>query len=191
MSEGGIKFTNHHITSPLANVANSCQVCHREETAKLVKNVYDRQDKIIENRNKLEELLVRAHVEAKKAWDLGADENQMNEALQLIRQAQWRWDYSAAGHGNSFHSPVEISRIIASGIEKAQEARLSLARILALYHITTPLPYPDISTKAKAQQFIGLDMAALKNEKAAFIRDVLPLWDEKAEIRQKEWDNKK
>ena len=67
-SEGGQKFTDHHIQSPLNNVANSCQVCHREETLKLVQNVYERQDKIIENRDKLEELLVRAHLEAKKAW---------------------------------------------------------------------------------------------------------------------------
>ena len=28
-SEGGVKFTDHHVQSPLANVANSCQVCHQ------------------------------------------------------------------------------------------------------------------------------------------------------------------
>ncbi len=33
MSEGGQKFTDHHVQSPLNNVANSCQVCHREETS--------------------------------------------------------------------------------------------------------------------------------------------------------------
>ena len=31
-TEGGQKYTDHHIQSPLNNVANSCQVCHREET---------------------------------------------------------------------------------------------------------------------------------------------------------------
>ena len=72
MSEGGQKFTDHHIQSPLNNVANSCQVCHREETQKLIKDVYSRQDKIVENRNILETLLVRCHVEAKTAWDKGA-----------------------------------------------------------------------------------------------------------------------
>jgi nitrite reductase (cytochrome c-552) len=191
MSEGGVKYTDHHITSPLSNVANSCQVCHREETEKLVKNVYDRQDKIIENRNKLEELLVRAHVEAKTAWDLGANEAQMKEPLNLIRQAQWRWDYSAAGHGNSFHAPVEISRIIASGIDKAQEARLALSRILAGLNVTKEISYPDITTKVKAQQYIGLEMSKLNKEKAEFISTVIPVWIEKAETRQKEWDKQK
>jgi len=108
ISEGGQKFTNHHIQSPLNNVANSCQVCHRQETDRLLRDVYERQDKIIENRDKLEELLVRAHVEAKHAWDLGVTEEDMQEILQDIRHAQWRWDYAAAAHGASFHSPVEI-----------------------------------------------------------------------------------
>jgi nitrite reductase (cytochrome c-552) len=58
-SEGGQKFTDHKMQSPLNNVANSCQVCHREETTTLIANVYERQDKIIENRDKLEEFMLK------------------------------------------------------------------------------------------------------------------------------------
>ena len=90
ISEGGQKFTDHHIQSPLNNVANSCQVCHREETERLIQDVYSRQDKIIENRNILEILLVRCHVEAKTAWEKGAGESQMKDILYDIRRAQWR-----------------------------------------------------------------------------------------------------
>jgi nitrite reductase (cytochrome c-552) len=187
MSEGGVKYTDHHIQSPLNNVANSCQVCHREETDRLVRNVYDRQDKIIENRDKLEELLVRAHVEAKAAWDFGAGEQQMEEALNLIRQAQWRWDLSAAGHGNSFHSPVEIGRIISGGIAKAQDARIVLARILAGLGHNEKIAYPDITTKARAQQFIGLEMDKLRADKAEFLRTIIPRWNAEAEKREEEW----
>lgn len=184
-SEGGQKFTDHHIQSPLNNVANSCQVCHREETTKLVQNVIERQDKIIENRNQLEELLVRAHIEAKTAWDLGAKEDEMKSILTDIRHAQWRWDYAAAGHGNSFHSPVEVSRIIASGITKAQDARIKLARVLAVHGQTAEVPYPDITTKAKAQSYIGLDTKKMYEDKSKFIETVLPEWDAKAAERQK------
>lgn len=187
MSEGGVKYTDHHIQSPLNNIANSCQVCHREETAGLLRNVYDRQDKIIENRDKLEELLVRAHVEAKTAWDFGAEEQQMDQALQLIRHAQWRWDFSAAGHGNSFHSPVEISRIISGGIARAQEARIVLARILAALGHNEEIAYPDIATKAGAQQYIELEMEKLRAEKEEFVRTIIPQWKAEAEKREKEW----
>ena len=55
----------------------------------------------------------------------------MGSTLKLIRAAQWRWDYVAASHGSSFHAPFESARIIALGIEKAQEARLEISRVLA------------------------------------------------------------
>ncbi|MCA1758103.1 MAG: ammonia-forming cytochrome c nitrite reductase subunit c552, partial [Bacteroidales bacterium] len=149
--------------------------------------VYQRQDQIIENRDQLEVILVRAHVEAKKAWEIGATENEMKDILTGIRHAQWRWDYAAASHGGSFHSPVEISRTIAGAIDIAQEARIMLARLLINKGYQGEVPYPDISTKAKAQQFIGLDMEALNAEKALFMQNIVPLWDQAAEERHSAW----
>ncbi len=186
-SEGGQKFTDHKIQSPLNNVANSCQVCHREETAQLLTDVFDRQDKIIENRDKLEELIVRAHVEAKTAWDLGASEEEMKEILIGIRHAQWRWDYAAASHGGSFHAPIETGRVISTGLTIAQETRIKLARLLASKGMNKEVPYPDISTKAKAQKFIGLDVEKLKAEKETFKENLLPVWLQKAKEREDAW----
>ena len=187
ISEGGQKFTDHHIQSPLNNVANSCQVCHREETAKLIADVYSRQDKIFENRQILEEQLVRAHTEAKLAWDKGASDKEMNSILQLIRQAQWRWDFTAASHGASFHAPVEVSRILGNGINKAQEARIILARVLATHRFLGEVPFPDISTKEKAQKFIGLDIPKLQSDKNKFIETVVPKWQEEAKKREDQY----
>lgn len=47
-SEGGQKFTDHHIGSPLTNVENSCFVCHRENVDQLISDVYERQAKVKE-----------------------------------------------------------------------------------------------------------------------------------------------
>ncbi|MFH0756649.1 MAG: ammonia-forming cytochrome c nitrite reductase [Bacteroidota bacterium] len=184
MSEGGQKYTDHHVQSPLNNVSNSCQVCHREETEQLINDVYERQDRIIGNRDRLEELLVKCHVEAATAWKLGASEEQMSQILKDIRHAQWRWDYAAASHGGSFHSPVEISRVIGTGILIAQEGRIRLSRLLTGLGYVTEVPYPDISTKARAQAFIGLDMAALKAEKEEFLKTIVPVWDARAAKRE-------
>lgn len=183
-TEGGQKFTDHQIQSPLNNVANSCQVCHREEKDKLVKNVYDRQDKILEARISLEEILVKAHIEAKKAWDLGATEKQMESILMDIRHGQWRCDYVAASTGGAFHAPVESGRIISSGIIKAQDARVKLARLLASLGVKGEVPMPDISTKAKAQKYIGLPMEKLIEEKKVFIKNVVPKWQAEAKARE-------
>jgi len=189
-SEGGQKFTDHHIQSPLNNVANSCQVCHREEADKLIENVYTRQKAAAENRLKLEEQLVRAHLEAKKAWDLGATDEQMEEILQGIRHAQWRWDYAAASHGGSFHAPVEIARVLGGAMDVAQTTRLKLARLLSDLGYNEEVPMPDISTKAKAQAFIGLDMEKLVAEKQQFKENVIPQWLEEAKERESKMEIK-
>lgn len=187
VKEGGQKFTSHKITSPLSNISGTCQVCHRESEEALRENVYERQDKVKQIRDVAETELVRVHVEAKAAWDAGASEKEMGEALKHIRNAQWYWDYSAASHGASFHSPVEVSRIIGLSISEAKEARVILARVLSKYGKNGELPYPDIATKEKAQKFIGLQMDQLMKEKQEFIRTILPEWDRKAKEREDHW----
>lgn len=187
VKEGGQKFTSHKIASPLSNISGTCQVCHRESEETLRNNVYERQRKVKEIRDRSEIALVQAHVEAKAAWDAGATEIEMEQALQHIRNAQWYWDYAVAGHGNAFHSPVEVSRLLGLSIDESQGARLLTARVLANHGKNQPVPYPDISTKAKAQAFIGLDMAKMNAEKAAWIKTVLPDWDKKAKERESAW----
>jgi len=175
-TEGGQKFTDHHIQSPLANPANSCQVCHRENTDDLVSDVYERQQKVKEQAIELEKLLVRGHVEAGEAWNLGATEEQMKEILMDIRHAQWRWDYAVASHGGSFHSPLEVSRIITQATRIIQEGRLKLAKLLLSLGSDGNIPYPEIGTKDEAQKFINLDMDQLNEEKQTFKKNVLPTW---------------
>jgi len=184
MTEGGRKYTDHHIQSPLNNIENSCMVCHKEKTDDLIKNVYDNQDRIIENRDALEKLIVRMHVEAKTAWELGATEDQMKDILQDIRHAQWRWDMVAASHGGSFHAPVELGRVMGTAIEIAQEGRLKLAKLLISLGHSGDVPYPDIATKAKAQEFIGLPMEKLIKQKEDFKKNLIPKWEKEAAARE-------
>lgn len=187
ITEGAQKYSSHHLVSPLKYIDKTCMVCHRESEETLRNNVYERQDKIHENKIRLENILVRLHLEAKKAWDLGATETEMKEILQGIRQAQWRWDFSVASHGASFHAPLEILRIMANAIDIGNSTRVKLARILAKYGYNQELPLPDISTKAKAQQYIGLDMAALQKEKKEFLDKIVPKWIAIAKERESKW----
>lgn len=179
-SEGGQKFTDHKIQSPLNNVANSCQVCHREEEKTLIANVNQRQRKVTDIKISLEDQLVKAHLEAKMAWEKGAKEEQMKPVLKLIRQAQWRWDYVSASHGGSFHAPLESARILGAGLDKVTEARMALSRVLFAVGQTGPIQYPDVSTKEKAQKFIGIDMAKEKAKKQEFKQKAIPKWIEEA-----------
>lgn len=174
--EGGIKFTDHHIKSPLNNIANSCQVCHRESEEKLLANVYERQHKVEELRRIAERNLATVHLEAKTAWDNGAKEEEMKEVLTLIRHAQWRWDWVAASNGMGFHSPNEALRVLGTSIQKANEARLLLTSVFNKYGVKYPVALPDYSSKEKAQQIVDLDMQGIRSQKADFKNNVLPSW---------------
>lgn len=185
VTEGSQKITDHKVQSPLNNMESSCMVCHKQSKEELMRNVYDRQDRVYHQKIALEDILVRAHLEAKFAWEKGASEQMMQPVLKLIRQAQWRWDFVAASHGASFHAPLESMRIIADGIDKASQARLELARVLASLGHNKPVPIPDVSTKEKAQALVGIDLSKLKSEKEEWKRSVLPKWLEKAKEREK------
>ena len=67
ISEGGVKYTDHHIMSPLAHIDRTCQTCHRQSAETLRQNVYERQRKCNEIRNRVEQELATAHIEAKFA----------------------------------------------------------------------------------------------------------------------------
>jgi nitrite reductase (cytochrome c-552) len=165
-AEGGVKFTNHKIASPLSNISGSCQVCHRESEEVLMNSVYERQEKVGQLARMAEELLTKAHIETRAAIAAGAATDRIAAVQKLIRQAQWRWDFVCASHGGSFHAPLECSRILGHAIEKAAAARTLLAAILAQRGVALPLTMPDLSTKEKAQQYIGLDMARIIADKA-------------------------
>jgi nitrite reductase (cytochrome c-552) len=182
--DGGVKFSDHHIQSPLNNMANSCQVCHRESEAQLISDVNSRQEKVLELRRLVEKSLAKAHIEAKTAWDAGATEEEMKPVLKLIRHAQWRWDWVAAANGLGFHSPVEALRVLGTAIGKAEQARGILAVVFSKHGVKIPVDMPDISTKEKAQKYIGLDMDKLRKDKDALQKTVIPEWDRKAKERQ-------
>ena len=180
MSKGGVKYTDHHIMSPLANIERTCQTCHRQSAETLRQNVYERQRKCNEIRNRVENELATAHIEAKFAWDKGATETEMKPVLDLLRKSQWRWDFAVASHGAAFHAPQEITRILSHSLDFANQARLKVAKVLARHGFTADVPMPDISTKAKAQAYIGLDMKQKEADKEKFLNTVVPQWIKKA-----------
>jgi len=180
ISEGGVKYTDHHIMSPLAHIDRTCQTCHRQDAEVLRQNVYERQRKCSEVRNRVEAELATAHIEAKFAWDKGATEAEMKPVLDLLRKSQWRWDFAVASHGASFHAPQEVVRILSHALDYAQQARLRTAKVLAKHGFTGDVPMPDISTKGKAQKYIGLDMNQKRADKKKFLDSVAKEWIEKA-----------
>lgn len=104
-TEGGAKFTDHHVQSPLLNIENSCGVCHRWGEDELRSRVEGIQDKGSEARKRAERAISKAHFDIAACSQAGATEAELTKVKDLIRAAQVRWDYIAANNGLTFHSP--------------------------------------------------------------------------------------
>lgn len=134
-------------------------------------------------RNRLEKQLAKTHLKAKFLWDNGANEAEMKPVLAFIRKAQWRWDYITASHGAAFHAPLEAQRVLSDGMFNAMEADNAMNSIIDKKKITGKFIMPDISTKEKAQKFIGLDIAKEKAAKQQFLKTTVPQWIKKAKAQ--------
>jgi len=150
-TEGGAKFTDHHVQSPLLNLSNSCVVCHRWSEQDLRSRVEAIQDKVHEGRTRAEAMLARAHLDIAAAMQSGATADELRESRRLVRGAQMRWDYVAANNGMGFHSPQECMRVLEAAVDLAAQCRLECTRVLARHGVTTPVHYPDYASKEKAQ----------------------------------------
>ncbi len=185
----GSTFTDHNIrANPLDDMENTCLRCH-ESDKDLLKAVVARK---LERKEELMEItmnnLAKAHLEAGKAWELGATEAEMAGILLDIRHGQWRWDYAIASHGSFFHAPEETLRILGVANDKAQSARIKLAKVLAKYGAAGYVA-PDFSTKEKAQKLAGVPFRKLVDEKKAFRKGLLKEW-EKAALKKGLFDPK-
>ncbi|AZI15218.1 ammonia-forming nitrite reductase cytochrome c552 subunit [Avibacterium paragallinarum] len=176
----GKVYTDHQIGNPLDSFENTCANCHDQSKETLQKVVTGHKKDIKEVMLKLEDQLVKAHFEAKAAWDAGATEEEMKPALQDIRHAQWRWDYSAAGHGGHIHAPDVILKTIATGLDRVADARTKLAVILTKHGVKQPINYPDISDADKAWKAMGIDIAKERAAKEKFLKEVVPQWNKEA-----------
>lgn len=177
--EGSVKFSDHNVGSPLDSMDRSCMQCHRESEEKLrgiVAQKFGRKEFLMEIAM---DNLAKAHLEAGKAWEVGATEAEMKPILGDIRSAQWKWDYSIASHGSFFHAPEETLRLLASANETAQQARLKLVRVLAA-HGAIDFSAPDFSTKEQAQELAGVPLEQLVEAKLKFKATLEKEWIKQA-----------
>ena len=158
-TEGGMKFTDHHVQSPLLDIANSCGVCHRWSEDDIRNRVEAIQTKVYQAKLEAEKALVLAHFDIAAAMQAGVPDDELLELRNLLRQAQFRWDYVSSNNGMGFHSPQESMRILGDSVNQAQQVRIMAARLLAKKGLSDSPIYPDLSTRQKAwdiaQGFVG------------------------------------
>lgn len=151
-TEGGVKFTDHYLRSPLLNISGSCQVCHRWSEADILNRVESIQSKVRTIRDRVEEELCQLHFEVAAALEAGLSDRELLPVRTAIRRAHFRWDFVAAANGMGFHSPAESLRILAEALHLAGQGRREITRLLTIRGIPLPIAVPDMADKSAAQR---------------------------------------
>jgi nitrite reductase (cytochrome c-552) len=124
--EGAIKISDHHVRSPLLDVARSCQTCHRFPEAELHARVAAIQDRTKALMDRAEDALVQLIGDLEGAKKNGASATALQPAQALQKKAQWRIDFVNAENSMGFHAPQEAARILGEAIDYARQGQLAL-----------------------------------------------------------------
>jgi len=140
--EGAMKVSSHWVRSPLLNLNNSCQVCHNVPEAELEARVYAIQDRTKGLIDRAAAALVDMLDAIRAAQAAGATDEQLAEALELQKKAQWRLDFIASENSMGFHADQEAARLLAEAIDDARTGQA-----LALGIRTPPAPEVDLPSE--------------------------------------------
>lgn len=126
--EGALKVSDHHVRSPLLNIARACQTCHKQTETELRARVDIIQDRTKQLMDRALDALVGLVADLEQAQQNGISDAALAEARRQQRQAQYRLDYVNAENSMGFHAPQEAARILGEAIDHAQQGRLALAQ---------------------------------------------------------------
>jgi len=126
--EGAMKFTDHQVQTPLANVNRSCQTCHNYTESEILARVDQIQKRTKTHLDRAETAVVELIRSIASAKAEGLTDDQLAPARDLQRKAQWRADYLNAENSMGFHAPAESLRIIGESIDYARQGEAAVLR---------------------------------------------------------------
>ncbi|MFO0846676.1 MAG: ammonia-forming cytochrome c nitrite reductase subunit c552, partial [Gemmataceae bacterium] len=118
--EGALKVSNHHVRSPLLNVAQACQVCHRYPEQEILARAEAIQGRTKAIQDRAEDAVIALLDAVGEAKKRGVADDKLAEARKLHRKAQWRVDFVNAENSMGFHAPQEAARVLAEAIDYAR-----------------------------------------------------------------------
>ena len=123
MKENNQGYTSHWITSPMRHVEASCRPCHDQTLEWFSERVKATQDSTWMLQRTAGTLIARAHETIGKTAATGkADQAGLDHARQLVRKAQWYWDFVAAENSMGFHNPVQVLTTLGQSIDLAHQS---------------------------------------------------------------------
>jgi nitrite reductase (cytochrome c-552) len=123
---GAQKISDHHVRSPLLNINNACQTCHKVPEAELK----DRAETIQARTQQLRDLAMDALIdlieELKQARQAGLTDDRLDPARAFQRKAQFLLDFVEAENSSGFHAGQEAARLLGISIDYSRQGQAAL-----------------------------------------------------------------
>ena len=129
MRQGAIKISDHHVRSPLLNINNACQTCHRTSEAELLARATTIQDRTRDIMNHAQDAVSDLILAIQSAKAGGASDEQLKTSRHLQRRAQFRVDFVNAENSMGFHADQETARTLSEAIDFARQGQVEVVRM--------------------------------------------------------------
>ena len=136
---GALKISDHHVRSPVLNINNACQTCHKWPEEELKARIETIQERTFQMREIAMDALVALISDIKKAQASGMPGDRLTQARDFHRKAQFYLDFIEAENSMGFHAPQEAARVLAYSIDFSRKGQAVLAGLT----VTVPSPVPD------------------------------------------------
>ncbi|MBL8148530.1 MAG: ammonia-forming cytochrome c nitrite reductase subunit c552 [Blastocatellia bacterium] len=127
--EGAMKISDHHVRSPLLNISNACQTCHKWPEEELKARVETIQERTFRMRNLAMDALMDLIADIKNAKAAGKTDAELTPAHNFQRRAQFYLDFVEAENSTGFHAPQEAARILAESIDFSRRGQIAVRDI--------------------------------------------------------------
>ncbi|MFO0864347.1 MAG: ammonia-forming cytochrome c nitrite reductase subunit c552 [Gemmataceae bacterium] len=126
--EGAIKISDHHVRSPMLNIARACRTCHPYSDQEILSRVETIQDRTKALLNRAERAMVDLIDDIASAKKKGIPEEKIAAAQKLQRRSQFRVDFVSAENSLGFHASQEAARILGEAIDFARQGQVELRK---------------------------------------------------------------
>ena len=123
---GALKISDHHVRSPMLNINNACQVCHKWPEEELRLRVETIQGRTHRMRDLAMDALVQLINDIKAARDAGRTDAELQTARDFQRKAQFYLDFVEAENSTGFHAGQEGVRILGESINFSRQGQVAL-----------------------------------------------------------------
>jgi nitrite reductase (cytochrome c-552) len=124
--EGAMKISDHHVRSPLLNINQACQTCHKASEEELKFRAETIQERTYNLRNIAMNALMELINDIQNAMKEGKSDADLADARNYQRRAQFYVDFVEAENSMGFHAPEEAARILGESINYSRLGQMAV-----------------------------------------------------------------